>query len=93
MPQPVAWKSTDWHGSRFTRGAYSTIPVGSSLADLDVLAEPVGGRVLFAGEATHHRLGYADGAMSSGVREAKRLLRKPSVVASRAAERYSQNAM
>jgi monoamine oxidase len=79
VPQPTAWRSTDWHGSRYTRGAYSTIPVGSTLADLDVLASPVGGRVLFAGEATHHRLGYADGAMSSGIREAKRLLRKPSV--------------
>ena len=79
VPQPAAWKSTDWHHSRFTRGAYSTIPVGSTLADLDVLAQPVGGRVLFAGEATHHRLGYADGAMSSGIREAKRLLRRVSV--------------
>ena len=47
-----------------------------------MLAKPVGGRVLFAGEATHHRLGYADGAMSSGVREAKRLLRRSSVVLS-----------
>ena len=47
-----------------------------------MLAKPVGGRILFAGEATHHRLGYADGAMSSGVREAKRLLRKPSVALS-----------
>lgn len=82
VPQPTAWASTDWHRSRFTRGAYSTIPVGSTLADLDVLAKPVGGRILFAGEATHHRLGYADGAMSSGIREAKRLLRKPSVALS-----------
>ncbi|MGH2838185.1 MAG: flavin monoamine oxidase family protein [Thermoleophilaceae bacterium] len=82
VPQPTAWRSTDWHRSRFTRGAYSTIPVGSTLADLDVLAQPVGGRVLFAGEATHHRLGYADGAMSSGIREAKRLLRRPAVALS-----------
>jgi polyamine oxidase len=82
VPDPMGWKTTDWRGSRFTRGAYSTIPLGSTLADLDVLAKPVGGRILFAGEATHHRLGYADGAMSSGVREAKRLLQKPSVVLS-----------
>jgi monoamine oxidase len=79
VPQPVGWRSTDWHGSRYTRGAYSTVLVGRTLADLDVLAKPVGGRILFAGEATHHRLGYTDGAMSSGVREAKRLLRQPSV--------------
>jgi polyamine oxidase len=82
IPAPVDWKTTDWQGNRFTRGAYSTILVGSSLAELDLLAEPIGGRVLFAGEATHHRLGYADGAMSSGIREAKRLLRRPSVTIS-----------
>ena len=36
---------------------------------------PVGGRVLFAGEHTQSaRVGYADGAMTSGIREAKRLL-------------------
>jgi monoamine oxidase len=79
VPAPVAWKSTDWHGSRYTRGAYSTVLAGRTLTDLEVLAKPVGGRILFAGEATDHRLGYADGAMTSGIREAKRLLRKPSV--------------
>jgi monoamine oxidase len=82
VPQPVAWRSTNWHGNRFTRGAYSTILVGSTLDELDVLAEPVDGRVLFAGEATHHRLGYADGAMTSGIREAKRLMRRPAVTLS-----------
>jgi polyamine oxidase len=82
VPAPVDWRTTDWQGNRFTRGAYSTILVGSTLGELDVLAEPVGGRVLFAGEATHHRLGYADGAMSSGIREAKRLLQQPSVALS-----------
>ena len=82
VPAPVGWRTTDWHGNRFTRGAYSTILVGSDLGELDVLAQPVAGRVLFAGEATHHRLGYADGAMSSGIREAKRLLQRPSVALS-----------
>jgi|SRR5450631_1159493 len=39
-----------------------------------------GGRLLFAGEHTQSdRMSYADGAMTSGVREAKRLLRQPSV--------------
>jgi monoamine oxidase len=36
--------------------------------------------LLFAGEATTpDRYGYADGAMDSGIREAKRLLGQPSV--------------
>jgi hypothetical protein len=54
--------------------------VGASPADFDTLAEPLGGRVLFAGEATNAaRFGFADGALSSGIREAKRLLGAPSV--------------
>ena len=48
--------------------------------DFDSLGEPVAGRVLFAGEATSaERFGYADGAMQTGIREAKRLLGAPSV--------------
>jgi hypothetical protein len=48
--------------------------------DMDTIAAPVGGRVLFAGEATNRaRHSTADGAMSSGIREAKRLLRRASV--------------
>ena len=50
-------------------------PPGASNADLDLLGTPVAGRLLFAGEHTQSaRLGYADGAMTSGIREAKRLL-------------------
>ena len=38
------------------------------------------GRICFAGEhTTIERAGYADGAMSSGLREAKRLVQQPSV--------------
>ena len=40
-----------------------------------LLGTPIAGRLLFAGEHTQSaRLGYADGAMTSGIREAKRLL-------------------
>jgi len=46
----------------------------------DLLGEPVGGRLLFAGEHTQSaRLAYADGALTSGIREAKRLLGTPAV--------------
>jgi monoamine oxidase len=45
-----------------------------------LLGEPVGGRLLFAGEHTQSaRLAYADGAMTSGIREAKRLLGQPGI--------------
>ncbi len=60
------------------------MPPGSSNADLDLLGTPVAGRLLFAGEHTQSaRLGYADGAMTSGIREAKRLLGAPSVALGR----------
>ena len=71
---------TSWATDPYSRGAYSHLPVGASPDDLDDLGKPVGGRLLFAGEHTQSaRTGYADGAMSSGVREAKRLLRRPAV--------------
>jgi polyamine oxidase len=80
VPQPRAFAVTDWQGDPFSRGSYSNIHAGRTTADLDLLAEPVGGRILFAGEATNRvRHSTADGAMSSGIREAKRLLRAPAV--------------
>ena len=55
-------------------------PPRASPADADLLGEPVGGRLLFAGEHTQSaRLAYADGALTSGIREAKRLLGTPAV--------------
>lgn len=78
MPAPVAGTRSDWSGDPFSRGAYSYISVTSSPADLDLLGQPHEGRMLFAGEATTHaRTGYADGALSSGLREAERLLGRP----------------
>lgn len=80
IPDPTDVAITRWGADPFSRGSYSYIKIGSAPADQDALAEPVGGRVLFAGEATSvERFGYADGAMSTGIREAKRLLRAPCV--------------
>ena len=80
VPKPRAVAVTDWQGDPFSCGSYSNIQVGRTNADLEMLATPVGGRVLFAGEATNRaRHSLADGAVSTGIREAKRLLRSPSV--------------
>lgn len=74
-PEPVAVAVTDWAADPWAAGAYTHVPPGSSNADLDLLGTPVAGRVLFAGEHTQsRRVGYADGAMTSGIREAKRLV-------------------
>ncbi len=80
LPALVAWKLSHWQRDPFCRGAYTSIPLGATLDACDELARPVGGRILFAGEATSRaRIGYADGALSTGIREAKRLLRTPAV--------------
>jgi hypothetical protein len=79
-PAPIAAAVTSWGTDPYAGGAYTHIPPGASPADADLLAEPVGGRLLFAGEHTQSaRLAYADGAMTSGIRAAKRLLGRSSV--------------
>jgi monoamine oxidase len=83
VPQPRAYVATNWQSDRFARGAYSAMLVGGTLDDFDAMATPVGGRVLFAGEATYRkRYRLADGAFSSGIREAKRLLGRSAVTLS-----------
>jgi polyamine oxidase len=79
-PAPTAVAVTSWASDPYAGGAYTHIPPGASPADADLLGEPLGGRLLFAGEHTQSaRLVYADGAMTSGIREAKRLLGQPGV--------------
>jgi monoamine oxidase len=83
-PEPVAVAVTGWADDAYSSGAYTHVPPGSTNADLDLLGTPVAGRLLFAGEHTQSaRLGYADGAMTSGIREAKRLLGATSVTLGR----------
>jgi monoamine oxidase len=70
---------SQWGTNPLTRGSYSYPAVGSSLADIDLLAEPVGEKerpvLLFAGEATHPRhYGTTHGALLTGRREADRLI-------------------
>lgn len=79
VPVPTAMVRTDWAADPFALGGYAYVPRSARRQDLDELGRPAG-RVLFAGEATSSaRVGYADGAMSSGAREAMRLLRRDTV--------------
>jgi len=80
IPRPTDVAITRWGNDPFSHGSYSYIQLGATPADQDTLAQPVAGRILFAGEASSRtRFGYADGALTTGIREAKRLLRQPSV--------------
>jgi monoamine oxidase len=80
IPAPTGLAVTSWANDPYTCGAYTHIPPAAHPDDADLLGDPVGGRLLFAGEHTQSaRMAYADGAMTSGIREAKRLLSQPSV--------------
>ncbi len=75
-PEPAAIVRSNWSNDPFSMGAYSH----QSDSHRAALAEPVAGRVLFAGEHTsYNRWATVDGAMRSGIREAMRLLDEPDV--------------
>jgi monoamine oxidase len=67
----------NWSKERFI-GGYATYPNSSSyFENKAALAQPVQGRVFFAGEATNTEcdsLGYVHGAMATGARAAKELM-------------------
>ncbi|MDZ4823571.1 MAG: NAD(P)/FAD-dependent oxidoreductase [Flavobacteriales bacterium] len=65
----------DWGAEPFVRGAYSYPKVGS-LGAFEIIAQPVDGKIFFAGEATHFggHFGTVHGAMESGLRAVKELL-------------------
>ncbi len=70
-----AWASHDWRADPFSRGAYSYIGVGGNGAPR-ALTRPVEGTLFFAGEATNaEEIGTVAGALSSGRRAARELLR------------------
>ena len=76
---PTGCATTDWLHDDYAHGAYAHIRSGERASDFAVLGEPVD-RLCFAGEhTTIERAGYADGAMTSGLREAKRLVQQSSV--------------
>lgn len=77
-PEPEAWQTTSWGSDPDSLGSYSFHAVGSGPEARQALAEPLGNRVFFAGEATAD-VGYqtVHGALLSGLREADRLLAGP----------------
>ena len=74
VPTPTETVMSRWAWNPMARGSYSTLPVGVSADEFDALAEPIGDRVFFAGEATIRKHpGTVHGAYLSGLREAKRI--------------------
>jgi monoamine oxidase len=70
-----SWASHDWRADPFSRGAYSYVGVGGA-AGPRALARPVERTLFFAGEATHgDQMGTVAGALESGRRAAREVLR------------------
>lgn len=73
-PAPERVSRTAWSTDPFALGAYACIGVNASPKDLGTLAEPVGDRLFFAGEATNpYHWGCVHSAYESGTREAARI--------------------
>jgi len=70
------WRTHNWGADPFTRGAYSYATAGAERAP-ERLARPIQGTLFFAGEATADRLelGTVHGAIASGERAAKEMVR------------------
>lgn len=67
-PLPVAWAVSHWAEDPWARGSWSGLLVGGTGADRQRLAEPVGSRLLLAGEAIHPAApAMAHGAYESGM--------------------------
>lgn len=67
---PAAFARSAWASDPYARGAASFTPPGANPADRATLAEPVGDRVFFAGEATWDQPGTLSAALRSGERVA-----------------------
>ncbi|CAJ1978604.1 unnamed protein product [Sphenostylis stenocarpa] len=76
VPDPIQSICTRWGSDPLSYGSYSHVSVHSSGDDYDILAENVGNRLFFAGEATSRQYpATMHGAFLSGLREASRIYR------------------
>ncbi len=71
-----AFRCSRWPVDPFVRGGYSFLPPGGTLQHRRDLAEPVGGVLFFAGEATNTRgeAATVHGAIDTGYRAAEEVL-------------------
>ncbi len=74
-PDPQSVQITRWIADPFAGGSYSFPQVGAPADARSILAEPIGDRLFFAGEATSSNYpATVHGAYLSGEREANRIL-------------------
>ena len=77
VQEPVDCQVTRWGRDEWSRCSYSFLRHGGSLDSLRQAGQTVDGRLYWCGEHTSvERFGYADGAYSSGVREAEKVMQR-----------------
>mgnify|MGYP001589977595 CR=1 FL=1 len=77
IPDPTGTLVTRWAADPFAAGSYSFVPAGVTPDAYDVLAEPEGDRLYFAGEATSSdHPATVHGAFLSGLASAARIARR-----------------
>jgi monoamine oxidase len=70
-PAPLAWAVSRWWDEPWSRGGWSLLRVGASPDTRRSLGEPIGERLVLAGEATHpEQSGMAHGAYEEGLQAA-----------------------
>ncbi len=75
IPTPISYARTRWQHDPFSQGSYSFDQIGQRAEDRQTLAQSVGERLFFAGEATHpHFHSTVHGAYETGVRAAREIL-------------------
>ncbi|KAG7953680.1 hypothetical protein I3843_12G121500 [Carya illinoinensis] len=76
VPNPIQTICSRWGSDPLSYGSYSHVRVRSSGSDYDILAESLGNRLFFAGEATNRQYPASmHGAFLSGLREASHMYR------------------
>lgn len=76
VPEPTMMRRSKWAADPFARGAFSFDTVGSTPELREALGEPVGERLVFAGEAcSTDAPGTLQGARDSGLRAAAHVMR------------------
>ncbi|ANY20205.1 Putrescine oxidase [Tsuneonella dongtanensis] len=71
LPRPVSMKRSQWSRDPLAMGCYAYIACGSHPRDIEHLAQPLGSRLFFSGEATsREHWGTIHGAYLSGLRAA-----------------------
>lgn len=71
--QLSGWRTHDWHGDPYARGAYSYVAAGEEGGAAE-LGKPCENTIFFAGEATAEETGTVHGALQSGLRVAREVI-------------------